>query len=128
MCGACQEPNLVFDTPPEPCVIDTDVEACVPSYEPTWNNVYERTLAPGQSCSCHSKMHLEGAVRSGLYFNGSTRTFDQLVEGRWVEPGEAVCSRLIWSLETTMPAEGGLSEGDVCAIAKWVEAGARGSS
>ena len=124
--AGCLEPNLVFDTPPEPCVIDTDVETCVPSYEPTWHNVYERTLAPGQSCSCHSLLHLEGAVKSGLHFRASVQTYELLIDERWVKPGEPVCSRLIWSLETTMPpGGGGLDEGDVCSIARWIESGAR---
>lgn len=122
---ACEDSAVYLDGTPQPCVIETDVETCESSYVPVWHNVYGRTLAPGQSCNCHASPELEGSVRSGLVLEGSTQAYWQLLDDVWVRPGDAACSRLIRILETTMPAEGGLDEGDVCSIARWVEAGAR---
>lgn len=114
-----------------PCLDDLDA-ACAPLYEPTWDNVYTRTLEPtcgtGGS-SCHSA---EGA-QGGFAISDADATHDRLVGAdggeALVEPEDAGCSRLVQVVRSAdvsvqMPPGDPLSDAEACAIQQWVDAGA----
>jgi hypothetical protein len=105
------------------------VEAtCTPAYEPTFANVFDRTLVTScgvEGSSCHS---IDGR-KAGLVFDEIDEAYDLLLDGR-VEPGDAGCSEVVRRIESTSsgfkmpPGSRRLSEGEKCAIEQWIAAGA----
>ena len=105
---------------------------CSALYEPSFDQVYEQTLT--SSCgvgagSCHSA---EGG-QGGLVFSDPDESWELLTEdlghGPLVIPGDAGCSPLIQVLRTedealVMPPGDPLSDAELCAIEKWIDAGA----
>lgn len=106
---------------------------CTPAYEPTWDNIYRFVIS--QSCAaegvaCHGRDGLKGNL--GLFTQ--LDAYQGLVGGAGDKPrvlkGDAACSILTERIETDdtarrMPFLGAkLSEGDRCAIEKWIAAGA----
>lgn len=114
------EPGATCTTPP--------AETCAPLYEPTFAQIFARTLRP--SCglggsSCHSDRGRQG----GLAFTNEQESYDLLVRSGVVRAGDAACSDLMVRLMATdgkirMPPGGGLDPGAKCAIRTWIANGA----
>lgn len=112
-----------------PCLDSLD-EACTPLYEPTWDNVYTRTLAstcgqPGGSC------HGAEGAQGGFAISDADATLAALLAGDepLVTAGDAACSPLVYAVRTDevdaqMPPGDPLPEAEACAVQLWVAAGA----
>lgn len=108
-----------------------DTATCQPLYDPTFDNVYEKTLA--KTCalsgsSCHSA---EGA-QGGLSFESADAAYEHLTGGGdpKVKSGDAACSLLVERIESTddatlMPPGSPLSDAERCAIEQWIQNGAK---
>jgi len=104
---------------------------CAPLYEPTFDNIFERTLR--DSCaldgtSCHSR---EGA-KNGLVFVDADESYSMLLGDQGRErliPGDPSCSLIVRRIESTgrsqMPPDDPLSESARCAIELWIANGAQ---
>jgi hypothetical protein len=106
--------------------------ACAPLYDPTFQQIFERTLKP--TCAqaggaCHA---MDGA-RGGLIFEDPDRAYQLLLgqDGarRRVSPGDPACSLMVEKLESkdpsfVMPPGAPRPEAERCAIEKWIAAGA----
>ena len=113
------------------CVSGLDVATCSPLYPPTFDDVYERTLAKTcalSGASCHAA---EGQA-GGLSFESADAAYDHLTGGE--EPrviaGDAACSPLVERIEATdearvMPPGSPLSDAERCAVEQWIENGAK---
>ena len=107
---------------------DAPKETCTPAYEPTFANVFAKTLAPScakSGVSCHA----EGA-QGGLSFLEENRAYETLGTRRSVVPKGASCSPMVTRLEAVdgkvrMPPGRSLPEGEICAVRRWIEAGAK---
>jgi hypothetical protein len=103
-------------------------ETCAPAYEPTFSNVFTKTLLPscGKSgVSCHA----EGA-QGGYRFLEQGEAYRNLHDGNDVVAGNAPCSGLVTRLEATsgkvrMPPGRSLPEGEICAVRRWIAEGAK---
>ncbi|HEY4245054.1 MAG TPA: hypothetical protein VGM88_34800 [Kofleriaceae bacterium] len=114
------------DDPPSCITVDT---SCAPLYAPTFDNVYNITIA--QSCgrtdgSCHSDAGREG----GMTFADEQTTYTELLSGR-VVPMNPGCSKMIVRTDSPgkdyqMPPGDALSAPERCALIQWVQAGAPG--
>jgi hypothetical protein len=107
---------------------------CSPTFQPTYQAFYDNLLsrtcgAASTGSSCHSE---EGAM-AGLVLQDEDDAYDYLlgnVDGhRRVVPFDPECSVLIQRLESddpdfVMPVGAKLSEGQRCAVRKWIAAGA----
>ena len=124
MCAALA--GCPADEPPACVTVDT---SCTPSYQPTFDNVFEMTLENGcgsQLASCHSRAGKQG----NMSFEDPQTAHDALLAGR-VKPGDAACSEMIVRVESPgtdyeMPPGAPLSAGHRCALVQWVQAGAPG--
>lgn len=115
----------------DPC-IEASVE-CTPLYEPTFDEIFTRTLAPScgvEGSSCHSA---DGA-RAGLIFEDPDQAYDLLLGQSGSEPrvipGDADCSVLSVRVSSSnlgrqMPPGEPLSSGEQCAIIQWIANGAQ---
>lgn len=111
--------------PPECVTVNLD---CAPLYQPTFDEVFARTLE--SSCasgggSCHGS----SGKRGGLTLTDVDEAHAALVSGGRVLPGDAACSELVVRLEGageswSMPPGRQLSEAERCAIRQWVDRGA----
>ena len=117
--ASCDEPtNACPSAPPE---------TCTPAYEPTFANVFSKTLAPScakSGVSCHA----EGA-QGGLSFLAADRAHADLLSTRAVVPSGVACSSIVTRLEATdgkvrMPPGRSLDAGEVCAVRRWIASGA----
>lgn len=124
---ACGEPS---NSGSGECVTDLNVAACSPLYAPTFDNIYDRTLA--KTCalsggSCHAA---EGQA-GGLSFESIDAAYDHLTTGEppRVIAGDAACSLFVERIEATddrvMPPGSPLSEAERCAVEQWIENGAQ---
>lgn len=101
--------------------------ACQPLYQPTFDQIHQRTLVPKCALSgtaCHSN---EGA-KNGLSLEDPDTAYDLLLGSR-ATPGDSSCSLLIRRIESDdsdfqMPPGSPLGAAERCAIIQWVEAGA----
>ena len=125
--AGCGEP-----APSGECVDTLDVATCNPLYSPTFDEVYERTLAKTcalSGASCHAA---EGQA-GGLSFESADAAYDHLTSGETphVIAGDAACSPLVERIEATdddarvMPPGSPLSDAERCAIEQWIENGAK---
>ncbi|MBX3162525.1 MAG: hypothetical protein KF773_41565 [Deltaproteobacteria bacterium] len=111
-----------------PACIDVDL-SCAELYEPTFENVYTRTLAVGcgaTATACHSAAGRQG----GMSFETMQTAFTSLRAGR-VVPGDAACSEVIVRTSSPgesyqMPPGSALTAPERCALIKWVQNGAPG--
>ena len=113
------------------CVKDLST-TCSPLYDPTFDNIYTRTLQPScalSGASCHSAEGNQG----GLALADADSAYAALLGKDGGSPrvvaGDPGCSLLIERLESTdadvvMPKGGRLSEAERCVFVKWVAAGA----
>lgn len=123
-CGA-EESSL-------PCAARLDL-ACAPLYDPTYDQIFTRTLHPTcaqPGSSCHAA---EGA-KGGLVFDDADTAYALLLgqrDGRArVTAGDPACSLLVERLESTdkavvMPPGGALSAAERCAVVQWIKNGAK---
>lgn len=121
----CSDPA---PAPVAPACAPAPAETCVPAYEPTFSNVFDKTLLPscGKSgVSCHA----EGA-QGGYRFLEQGEAYRNLHDGNDVVAGNAPCSGLVTRLEATsgkvrMPPGRSLPEGEICAVRRWIAEGAK---
>ncbi len=105
---------------------------CQPLYPPTFENVYNNTIAKkcgGDSASCHS---VEG-MHGGLVLADRATAFTALTTAgsRRAVAGDAACSGMIVRINSighdwSMPPESPLGAAERCAIEQWVQNGASG--
>lgn len=105
---------------------------CTPQYEPTFDAIAANTLAPtcgagGSSC------HAAAGAQGGLVLDDADVAYAALLgaDGSLarVTPGDAACSPLVERLHAAdaaelMPPGEPLSDGELCAIQQWIDAGA----
>lgn len=101
--------------------------SCQPLYEPTFDEVFSRTLAvkcgvPGGAC------HAAEGARGGLVLDDPEQAHSMLLDGR-VVPGDPGCSPLVQRLESRqagfgMPPGNPLTEAERCALIRWIADGA----
>jgi len=117
-------------TPAPAACTPTPVDlSCSPLYEPTYAQVFQRTLLPtcgksGSSC------HAEGR-QGGLAFLDADESYRLLVdETRTVLPGDAACSSVVARITATsgkvrMPPGASLDPAEQCSIIRWIQDGAK---
>ena len=113
---------------PEPACSAPIDEACIPLFDPTFNELHRRVLLP--TCStgggaCHA---ISGA-RGGLILEDLDGAYEALVGASRVIPGEPSCGPILSRLNTQdgdrlMPPGRRLDDGTLCAFQRWVEDGA----
>ena len=112
-----------------PAECTTFEPSCAPAYEPTFAQVFERTLKP--SCgvsgrSCHAAEGHQG----GLVYEDADQAHALLLDRGVVKPGDAACSPLALRITSTdkfrrMPPAGLLPAAEQCAVQTWIANGAR---
>jgi hypothetical protein len=117
-CSACE-------TPPPECTTTALDPACLPQYQPTFQNVYSNTIQ--QDCgSSEGSCHGSSDSDSGLSFADAPTAYQALVDH--VKAGDAACSELVVRTHDTgqdysMPPDEPLGESERCALLQWVLAG-----
>jgi len=100
---------------------------CQPLYQPTFDEVFARTLTPRCAINggaCHSGSN----AKKGLRMDEIEEAYSLLVNGGRVLPGDSACSLLSIRLEGgggVMPPGAQLSEAERCAVQTWVANGAK---
>ncbi len=103
---------------------------CTPLYEPSFDQVFARTLQPTcakSGVSCHSTRGRQG----GLAFDDADEAYRMMLdETRTVRAGDPSCSSLVGRIVATtgdvrMPPGRSLDIGEQCAIVQWIANGAR---
>jgi hypothetical protein len=102
---------------------------CSPQYTPDFDAVFSNTLATscgvgGNSC------HAGPTPQAGLGLEDSASAYQGLLDGGLVVPGDPACSPLVQRLRHEdpgflMPPGMRLSDGEICAVRRWIEAGAK---
>lgn len=110
------------------CAPAPPAPACAPAYEPTFTNVFERTLKP--SCgrggaACHTATGRQG----GLVFENVDEAYEGLQAGP-VAAGDPDCSGIVVRVTAAdpnvrMPPGRALAAEEQCAIARWIADGAK---
>lgn len=132
---ACEaaEPTEPADAP---ACVDYDPTACAPLYEPTFDEVFTRTLVPtcgSGGSACHGSANALGAEAHGLVFDDADATHARLLEDRgedtFVRALDPACSSLVVRLVITdpdlsMPPGAPLLDGARCSVARWIAEGA----
>lgn len=108
------------------------LEDCEPAYEPTFEAIVARTTS--QSCVGDGNgCHASASGMGGLILDDPDSAFESLMsrsEGHaLVAKGDPAHSELMVRLASrgepySMPPSAPISEGELCAIQKWIEAGA----
>jgi hypothetical protein len=116
------------DPPPPTCTAEPPDLGCTPLYEPTFDEIFARTLSV--SCgrggaACHSAEGRQG----GLTLVEADESHRLLLERGRVRPGDAACSEVVVRLKATdpfvrMPPGRALDEAEQCAIVQWIATGA----
>lgn len=102
--------------------------SCTPLYSPTFDQVYNRTLKP--SCAqAGGACHAPDGNAGGVTFGDVEQSYQALVAGGRVTPGDPTCSVLSKRLHSTdatfqMPPGQRLSAEARCSIGQWIAAGA----
>lgn len=119
---ACSDKDAAEDCS---AVVD---RACVPAYDPTFENVFNNTLKP--SCAlAGSSCHAAAGHKAGLTLDDAETAHRLLLDQR-VTPGKPECSllgRRVLSTDPsfTMPPGLPLAAGERCAIVQWIAQGAK---
>jgi hypothetical protein len=109
---------------------DAITDQCAPLYTPTFQHVYDMTLAPhcgSGARSCHS----EAGRAGGMSFGTIDEAYDALLtpgQDR-VIPGDIHCSIMLIRTNSTdssiqMPRGSSLSAAEKCSLVQWVAQGA----
>ncbi len=107
--------------------VEAQPEDCQPLYQPTFDEVFTRTIEPKCAVSggaCHSA---EGA-KGGLRLHTADAAYEQLVGAERVIPGDRSCSLMAIRIEGgggVMPPGTPLSEAERCAVETWIRDGAK---
>ena len=101
---------------------------CAPQYEPVFDSVYINTIQ--RSCgvganSCHGSSSAAG----NLDLSSPMVAHEQLLEKNRVIPNDPACSVMVQRMNHSdssllMPPGSPLSPAEICAVQKWIEAGA----
>lgn len=101
---------------------------CAPAYEPTFSNVFQKTLQPscayaGPSC------HASSGRKAGVVFDDPESAYRSLLEGERTVPGKPECSLLVRKLQSNdtsfmMPPGLALPPDERCAVIQWIARGA----
>ncbi len=104
--------------------------ACAPIYEPSYANVFSKTLQPTcakSGVSCHAST----GAQAGLAFDDANVAYDQLLDAtQAVRAGDPACSALVQRIVATdgnvrMPPGRSVDPGEQCAIIQWIAGGAK---
>lgn len=104
--------------------------ACAPLYEPSYANVFAKTLQPTcakSGVSCHASTGKQG----GVAFDDADVAYTQLLETtQAVRAGDPACSAIVARVVATdgnvrMPPGRSIDPGEQCAIIQWIANGAR---
>ncbi|MBL4633867.1 MAG: hypothetical protein JKY56_08340 [Kofleriaceae bacterium] len=100
---------------------------CNPLYQPTFDEVFSRTLKPG--CAIAGSCHSGPQAQAGLRMDEADEAYRLLVTQGRLLPGDPSCSlltrRLVGSGGGVMPPGAMLSDNERCAIEKWIADGAK---
>jgi len=113
---------------PRACTTAIAADTCAPLYEPTFANVFDRTLKP--SCGIGgAACHTARARQGGLAFEDADEAFRGLHDGK-IHPGDPACSALVVRLTASdpnvrMPPGRSISVEEQCAVARWIAEGAK---
>lgn len=113
------------DDAPAPACVDESVVDCAPLYEPSFTNVYNRTLV--QSCAVGGgACHGSDSTASSFVLVDESQAYDAVMQH--LMPGDAACSPLSTRLSGVggdqMPPGGNLDAAAICAIRQWIANGA----
>ena len=116
----CSEPDELS------CV--TVSSECAALYEPSFQNVFSQTLAPG--CAVAGQCHGSDAARGGLVISEFHSAYSALLDNGKVIPSDPKCSELIIRMESKnrniqMPPGNTLSAAERCSVIQWIAAGAK---
>jgi cytochrome c len=114
------------EPPPKVCA-PVDL-SCTPPYDPTFANVFEKTLKPTcakSGVSCHAVTGRQG----GVAFEDADDAYRGLLEGK-VSAGDPACSAVYVRVAATdpnvrMPPGRSIDPAEQCAIARWIANGAK---
>lgn len=102
--------------------------SCAPLYEPTFDQLFARTLQPScgvSGSSCHASEGRQG----GLAFASADESYDLLVSRGRVKAGDPACSEVMVRVLSTgrdrMPPGRALDPGAQCALSQWIANGAK---
>lgn len=121
------------DPPEDSCVTTVRLD-CSPQYSPAvYTTIFEKILRP-TCASGRGTCHTADAAKGGLVFEDAETAYALLLgqrDGRVrVSPGDPSCSLLSKRLRASNPSRRmppgpvGLSDGEVCTIARWIADGA----
>jgi len=126
--GACTDDSSAdTDTDTLACV-EIDYEGCTQLYPPTYDQVWDQTLAP--SCGVGGSCHPSGGPAGSLTFDDAETTLSELLDGGHVIPGDPHCSPLMIRLESDDPSvrmppgETPILASARCSVATWIAEGA----
>lgn len=103
---------------------------CAPLYEPTFDQVFEKTLKPScaaSGASCHSSRGRQG----GLAFEDKEESYTLITrENGPIKAGDPKCSEVVARIMATsgkvrMPPGRSLDPGEQCSIIQWIANGAK---
>jgi len=119
------------DPPAGPACTPAPVSSsCTPAYEPSYEQVFAKTLQPTcakSGVSCHASSGRQG----GLAFDDADEAYRMMLEStRVVVAGDPGCSELVARLAATdgnvrMPPGRSLDASEQCAITQWIARGAK---
>lgn len=116
---------VACDDASESACLTAPATDCAPLYEPTFTNIYNRTLV--QSCAVGGgACHGANSATSTFVLVDEASAYDAVMQH--VTPNDVACSPLSTRLSGVggdrMPPGGGLDAGAICAIRQWIEGGA----
>jgi hypothetical protein len=104
--------------------------SCSPLYEPSYDNVFAKTLKPTcakSGVSCHASTGRQG----GLAFEDADEAYRLMTETtKSIRPGDPRCSSLVLRISATdglvrMPPGRSLGAAEQCSIVQWIANGAK---
>jgi len=111
----------------EECLAALD-RSCTPAYDPTFDNVFQKTFKP--SCAlAGTSCHAPAGAKAGLVFEDPAAAHRLLLERDRVVAGNPECSLVVRRTTSTdtsfqMPPGMLLPAGEQCAIVQWIARGA----
>jgi hypothetical protein len=129
---SCSDDRTVTTTDTTCAGVDpaTATASCTPLYEPSYDNVFAKTLKPScakSGVSCHASTGRQG----GIAFDDADDAYRAMLEStKSVRPGDPRCSSLVRRITATdglvrMPPGRSLDAAEQCAIVQWIAGGAK---